>query len=131
MTYSEWEDINTETLEDMKEKFGEDVAQSFSVASFGNIKDKLREEYDGSVPVRYIELEFGFAKSAKIDEEKLMEYVDKIYHAWFHIGRCGCSHDCCGHTATANYYIMKKAVWNCGEYDLHDYVIQQHNGINY
>ena len=51
MTYSEWEDINTETLEDMKEKFGEDVAQSFAVVSFGNIKDQLREEYEGSIPV--------------------------------------------------------------------------------
>jgi len=102
------EEIETDTLEDMKESFGVDVALDFNVTKFGEVKDLLRDEEYDSGSERIIKLEFFFVKDERINEEYLMEYVEKIYRAWFHKERCGCSHDCCGCTFTANRYIMKR-----------------------
>ena len=128
----EWlEVIETDTLEDMKESFGVDVALDFDVTKFGEVKDLLRDrEYD-SGSERIIQLEFYFVKDERINEEYLKEYVDKVYRVWFHNERCGCSHDCCGCTFTANYSIMKRGKYDYGEADMHEFIIIQSNGINY
>jgi len=128
----EWlEEIETDTLEDMKESFGVDVALDFDVTKFGEVKDLLRDEEYDSGSERIIQLEFYFVKDERINEEYLKEYVDKIYRAWFHKERCGCSHDCCGCTFTANYSIMKRGKYDYGEADMHEFIIIQSNGINY
>jgi len=125
------EEIETETIQDMKEKFGADVGLGFYVRKYGDLNDFLRDEEHEGVPTRIIELELWFDNKAKIDAHTVKEYVKKMYYAWFHKHTCGCPYDCCGHTFTVNFYIMEKYRYVGGEEDMYEFVILQENGINY